>query len=67
MSVPAGDNLTVLQGIREAQPGDVLVIAAQGDTRRAVAGDFVAGLAQTFGLQGMVVDGVIRDIEGIRT
>ncbi|MBU5353412.1 RraA family protein [Paenibacillus barcinonensis] len=66
VSIPAGDNLTVLQGIREAQPGDVLVIAAQGDTRRAVAGDFVAGLAQTFGLQGMVVDGVIRDIEGIR-
>lgn len=66
VSIPAGDNLAVLRGIREARPGDVLVIAAQADTRRAVAGDFVAGLAQTFGLQGMVVDGVIRDIEGIR-
>ncbi|MFB5675297.1 RraA family protein [Paenibacillus terreus] len=67
VSIPAGDNLAVLQGIREARPGDILVIAAQGDTRRAVAGDFVVGLAQTFRLQALVVDGVIRDIEGIRS
>ncbi|EHS54880.1 MULTISPECIES: RraA family protein [Paenibacillus] len=67
VTIPAGDNLAVLRAIREANPDDVLVIDAKGDTSRAVAGDFVAGLAQTLGLQGIVVDGVIRDIEGVRT
>ncbi|MFD0681179.1 MULTISPECIES: RraA family protein [unclassified Paenibacillus] len=66
VKIPAGDNLAVLRAIREASPGDVLVIDAKGDTYRAVAGDFVVGLAQTLGLQGIVVDGVIRDIKGIR-
>jgi 4-hydroxy-4-methyl-2-oxoglutarate aldolase len=58
----AGDNLVVLKAIREAQPGDVLVIDAKGETNRAVAGDFVLGMAQTLGINGVVVDGVIRDI-----
>ncbi|SFE60914.1 RraA famliy [Paenibacillus algorifonticola] len=67
VTIPVGDNLTVLQAIREASPGDVLVIDAKGDTTRAVAGDFIVGLARAVGLQGIVVDGVIRDVEGIRT
>jgi 4-hydroxy-4-methyl-2-oxoglutarate aldolase len=66
VKIPAGDNLAVLRAIREASPGDILVIDAKADTYRAVAGDFVVGLAQTLGLQGIVVDGVIRDIQGIR-
>ncbi|WP_312116346.1 RraA family protein [Brevibacillus reuszeri] len=66
VQMPIGDNLTVLQAIREAQPGDVLVIDAKGDTYRAIAGDFIVGLAQTLGIQGIVVDGVIRDIIGIK-
>ncbi|MEW9671872.1 RraA family protein [Ammoniphilus sp. 3BR4] len=66
VKMPVGDNQAVLRAIREAQPGDVLVIDAKGDTYRAVAGDFVVGMAQTLGIKGMVVDGVIRDIQGIR-
>ena len=66
VQMPIGDNLTVLQTIREAQPGDVLVIDAKGDTYRAIAGDFIVGLAKTLGIQGIVVDGVIRDIIGIK-
>ena len=66
VQMPIGDNLTVLQAIREAQPGDVLVIDAKGDTYRAIAGDFIVGLAKTLGIQGIVVDGVIRDIIGIK-
>jgi 4-hydroxy-4-methyl-2-oxoglutarate aldolase len=61
-----GDNLVVLKAIREAQPGDILVIDAKGDTSRAIAGDFVLGLAQTLGIKGIVVDGVIRDIVGAK-
>jgi 4-hydroxy-4-methyl-2-oxoglutarate aldolase len=66
VKMPVGDNLAVLQAIREAQPGDVLVIDAKGDTYRAFAGDFILGLAKTLGIQGVVSDGVVRDIEGIK-
>lgn len=66
VKMPVGENLAVLQAIREAQPGDILVIDAKGDTYRAIAGDFIVGLAKTLGIQGIVVDGVIRDIIGIK-
>ncbi|CCQ94220.1 putative regulator of ribonuclease activity [[Clostridium] ultunense Esp] len=62
----AGDNALVLKGIREANPGDVLVIDGKGYLYTAVCGDFVAGMAQMAGLAGMVIDGAIRDIAGIR-
>ncbi|MGC9935179.1 RraA family protein [Priestia aryabhattai] len=66
VKMPVGDNLVVLKAIREAKPGDVLVIDAKGDTYRAIAGDFIIGMAQTLGIKGIVVDGVIRDIEGTK-
>jgi len=66
VKMPVGDNTAVLQAIREATPGDILIIDAKGDTYRAIAGDFVVGMAQTLGIGGIVVDGVIRDIAGIK-
>lgn len=66
VNMPAGDNMAVLRAIRAAKAGDVLVIDAKGYTPRAVAGDFVAGLAQILGLAGMVVDGSIRDVISIK-
>lgn len=66
VKMPVGDNKVFLRAIREAQPGDVIVVDAKGDTYRAIAGDFVVGLAQTLGINGIVVDGVIRDVEGIK-
>lgn len=66
VKMPIGDNLNVLKGIREAKPGEVLVIDAKGDTYRAIAGDFVVGLAQTLGIKGIIADGVIRDIVGVK-
>ncbi len=65
VKMPAGDNSAVLRAIRAAKQGDILVIDSKGYTSRAVAGDFVAGLAQILGLGGMVVDGSIRDAIGI--
>lgn len=61
-----GDNLAVLRAIKEAKPGDIIVVDAKGDTYRAIAGDFVVGMMQTMGFGGLVVDGVIRDIVDIR-
>ncbi|WP_068986802.1 MULTISPECIES: RraA family protein [Lysinibacillus] len=64
--LPDGENGAVLEAIRAAKEGDILVIDAKGNTNRAVAGDFVLSLAKGIGVQGVVVDGVIRDMAAIR-
>lgn len=66
VKLPASDNLMLLKAIREAKPGDVLTVDAKGYMNNASAGDFVIGLAKTLGLSGVVIDGVVRDIAGIR-
>lgn len=64
--LPIGENGALLEAIRIAQPGSILVVDAKGDTNRAVAGDFVVSLMKGMDIQGLVVDGVIRDIHAIR-
>lgn len=64
--LPDGENGAVLEAIRAASEGDILVIDAKGNRNRAVAGDFVISLAKGMGVQAFVVDGVIRDIAAIR-
>ncbi|MGD8188911.1 RraA family protein [Brevibacillus ginsengisoli] len=66
VKVRAADNLMVLRAIYEASPGDILVIDAKGYEYNAVCGDFVIGLAQILGIEGVVIDGVIRDVKGIK-
>lgn len=66
VQMPVGDNSMILRAFNEAKPGDVIVVDAKGDTYRAIAGDFMVSIAQTLGIQGIVVDGVIRDIVGIK-
>jgi 4-hydroxy-4-methyl-2-oxoglutarate aldolase len=66
VKIPVGENQSVLKAIREANQGDILVVDAKGDQYRAIAGDFVVGMAQTLGIGGLVVDGVIRDIVGVK-
>ncbi len=64
--LPDGENGAVLEAISKAQKGTILVIDAKGNTNRAVAGDFVISLAKGIGIQGFVVDGVIRDLAAIK-
>ncbi|WP_458353947.1 RraA family protein [Peribacillus frigoritolerans] len=64
--IPVGDNSAVLKAIGEAKPGDIIVVDGKGDTYRAIAGDFVVGMMQTMEIGGLVVDGVIRDLEAIK-
>ncbi|MFP7298017.1 RraA family protein [Neobacillus niacini] len=66
VKIPVGENLSVLEAISKAKPGDILVVDAKSDQYSAIAGDFVVGMAQTLGIGGLVVDGVIRDIIGIK-
>ncbi len=61
-----GDFLATLKGLFAAQPGDVLVIDAQGNPDMAVWGEITTAEAQRKGLAGLVADAKVRDIAGIR-
>lgn len=64
---PAGDNLGVMQALRLVQPGDVLVIDAQGFTSWCVGGFEMLELARhERGLAGVVVNGAYRDVEELK-
>jgi RraA family protein len=60
------DHLTVLKALKQARPGDVLVIDTRGG-RRAVAGELFATEAMNRKLGGIVVDGAVRDTTTLRT
>ena len=63
--VPPGDNLMVYAAMEVAQPGDVLVIESRGFTAVAQWGDQTSLAARELGLAGVVMDGSVRDPEGI--
>ncbi len=56
-----GDNLVVHKALDLAQPGDVLVIDARGETENAILGELMCSYAVTRSIAGIVVDGAIRD------
>ncbi len=60
-----GDNLMIHKALDIARPGDVIVVNA-GISQNGVLGDLVATKAAHRGIAGFVVDGLIRDIGGIR-
>ncbi|MDP2740833.1 MAG: RraA family protein [Pseudorhodobacter sp.] len=47
------------------QPGEVLVFCAGGAMTGAVLGDMLATRAQMLGASGAVVDGAVRDLDGL--
>ena len=59
------DFLTVIKGLGDAQPGEVLVIDSQ-NSRRALTGELFPNEALRKGLAGIVIDGPCRDTEAIR-
>jgi regulator of RNase E activity RraA len=60
-----GDNLVVHKALDLARPGDVVVVDAGGDTRRAIVGDLICRYAARRGVAGLVVDGAARDVGDI--
>ncbi|MDS1139029.1 RraA family protein [Pusillimonas sp. SM2304] len=58
-----GDNLYIHAALRQAQPGDVLVVDAAGNIERALVGEILMSLARAKGVLGFVVDGAARDID----
>ena len=59
------DFLGVIRGLRDAQPGEVLVIDGNGG-ERAIAGELFPTESLRKGLAGMVVDGFCRDTRLVR-
>lgn len=66
VKVYPGDNLMVHKSLDIAQPGDVIVIDTSASSLTAVLGDLVSTKARHRGIAGFVVDGLIRDLPGIR-
>lgn len=62
--VPMGSSDLVAQAIEEAQPGDVLVLAGQGNCYGSLWGDFKSFCAKRRKLAGVVIDGAFRDLSG---
>lgn len=62
----AGDSATTHRALREAPPGHVLVLDAEGCMERAVWGSVLTEMAVRAGLVGAVIDGVVRDRAQIR-
>lgn len=61
-----GDNLAIHRAFDFCRAGDVLVIDGGGDLTQALMGDIMASFAESLGLQGLVIDGAIRDSNAIR-
>jgi len=59
------DNLMIHKAMQVAQSGDVLVVSTCGNTTSAVFGDLMCTTAVAAKLGGIVVDGAIRDVDGI--
>jgi regulator of RNase E activity RraA len=59
------DNLMVHKALAVARPGDVVVVSTGGNTTSAVFGELMCHTASAARLGGIVVDGAIRDVDGI--
>ena len=60
-----GDNLMLHAAIYRAEPGSIIVVEA-GSLDYAVSGGNVCAIAQSRGIAGFIVDGVIRDVAEVR-
>ncbi len=61
-----GDNLAIHRAFDFCRPGDVLVIDGAGELTQALMGEIMATYAESLGVQGLVIDGAIRDVGSIR-
>lgn len=60
---PGGDNLWLHRAIVLAQPGDVLVVYANGVYDHGYWGEIMTTAAKARGLAGLVIDGGVRDAD----
>lgn len=61
----SGDNLMLHKAMDMAGKDDVIVVSNEGDHSQALMGEVMTTWARQRGIEGLVLDGAIRDIEGI--
>ena len=61
-----GDNFPIHVAIYQSKPGYVLVIDGKSCMDRAYLGDLMGGASKAIGIQGLVVDGCVRDKLGLK-
>jgi regulator of RNase E activity RraA len=66
VSVPVGGFNMIKMALARCEPGDVLVIAARGNTVNALWGGNLSLGAKRSGLAGVIVDGAVRDVREIQ-
>ncbi len=60
-----GDNFPIHVALYQSKPGYVMVIAGKGYDGKAYLGDLIASAGEAIGLEGIVVDGMVRDRTGL--
>ncbi|RAI43136.1 RraA family protein [Rhodoplanes roseus] len=65
VKVNPGDNLFIHKALDLAQPGDIVVVDGQGDLTNALVGEIMVRYAASRGIGGLVLDGTMRDYDGI--
>jgi 4-hydroxy-4-methyl-2-oxoglutarate aldolase len=58
---PGGDNLWLHRALDIAQPGDVMVVFANGAHEHGYWGEIMTTMAKVRGMAGLVIDGCVRD------
>ena len=66
VEVRPGDNLMIHAALAMAKPGDVIVVDGKGDLGAALMGEIMCQQAVASGVVAVVIDGAVRDAEGIR-
>jgi 4-hydroxy-4-methyl-2-oxoglutarate aldolase len=61
-----GDNLAPYAALKVIQPGDILVVASASYAGCALVGDHIMGLLANAKGAGLITDGLVRDLEGLR-
>jgi regulator of ribonuclease activity A len=61
------DNALLKAVLSEPGHGGVLVIDGDGSLHTALVGDVIAGLGQTNGWAGLIINGAVRDASTLRT
>ncbi|WP_330502127.1 RraA family protein [Peribacillus frigoritolerans] len=65
VDMKAGDNLMLHQAIYAGSEGYVLIADGKGHKKNAYLGELMAGAALAVGLEGIIIDGFVRDKEAL--
>ncbi|MEG3129632.1 RraA family protein [Pantoea cypripedii] len=61
----SGDNLMLHKAMDIAGRNDVIILSNEGDRSQSLMGEVMATYARQRGMEGIVLDGPVRDIEGL--